>query len=132
MQIIKIRLYLPTDCFKAAQWQRKCRFCFFFLTFSAVTSAPAERKKVLILGAGAAGITAAKTLHDHGIDDFIVLEGQDYIGGRIKQASFAGMKVELGANWIQFANEKDNPLMLLRNKYNLTGHSSNFNDVSIR
>lgn len=103
-----------------------------FLTFSAVTSAPAERKKVLILGAGAAGITAAKTLHDQGIDDFIVLEGQDYIGGRIKQASFAGMKVELGANWIQFANEKDNPLMLLRNKYNLTGHSSNFNDVRIR
>ena len=42
------------------------------------------------------------------------------------------MKVELGANWIQFANEKDNPLMLLRNKYNLTGHSSNFNDVRIR
>ena len=110
----------------------KVSLLFLFITFSAVISAPAERKKVLILGAGAAGITAAKTLHDQGIDDFLVLEGQDYIGGRIKQASFAGMSVELGANWIQFANEKDNPLMLLRNKYNLTGHSSNFNDVRIR
>ena len=57
-------------------------------------AAPQRRKKVLILGAGAAGITAAKTLHDQGVTDFVVLEGQDYIGGRMKQASFAGMKVE--------------------------------------
>ena len=32
------------------------------------------------------------------IEDFLVLEAQDYIGGRIKQVPFAGMKVEEGAN----------------------------------
>ena len=105
-----------------------------FLCSTIVLVAPAhvERQKVLILGAGAAGITAAKTLHDNGITDFIVLEGQDYIGGRIKQVSFADMKVEEGANWIHFSEEEDNPLMPLRNKYNLTGQISNFTNIRIR
>ena len=102
------------------------------LTFNLVSTTPVERKKVLILGAGAAGITAAKTLHDKGISDFLVLEGQDYIGGRMKQSPFADMKVELGANWIQFADEEDNPLIPLRNNHNLTGHLSNFTDVRVR
>ena len=30
--------------------------------------------EVLILGAGMAGITAAKTLYDNGVTDFIILE----------------------------------------------------------
>lgn len=101
-------------------------------TFSLVSTTPVERKKVLILGAGAAGITAAKTLHDKGISDFLVLEGQDYIGGRMKQSPFADMKVELGANWIQFVDEEDNPLIPLRNKHNLKGYLSNFTDVRVR
>ena len=71
---------------------------FLCLSFAIVSAAPSERKKVLILGGGAAGITAAKTLHDEGITDFLVLEGQDYIGGRMKVVPFAGIKVELGAN----------------------------------
>ena len=46
---------------------------FLCLSFAIVSAAPSERKKVLILGAGAAGITAAKTLHDKGVTDFLVL-----------------------------------------------------------
>lgn len=42
-------------------------------------------KKVLILGAGLSGIIAGKTLKDNGVDDFLILEGQNYIGGRIRQ-----------------------------------------------
>ncbi|XP_072044797.1 uncharacterized protein [Amphiura filiformis] len=57
--------------------------------------------KVLILGAGAAGLQAAKYLHDKEMDDFIVIEGADYIGGRVHNVPFAGVKVELGANWAQ-------------------------------
>lgn len=105
---------------------------FLYLTFAMAAAAPQRRKKVLILGAGAAGITAAKTLHDQGVTDFVVLEGQDYIGGRMKQASFAGMKVELGANWIQYADEEDNPLIPLKNKHNMTGHVSNFSNIRMR
>ena len=94
---------------------------------------PAEhgRKKVnvLILGAGAAGISAGKTLYDQGITDHLVLEAQDYIGGRIKQIPFGYTKIEEGANWIHFAKEEDNPLNLLREKYKLKGHMSNYSDL---
>ena len=93
---------------------------------------PPRSTKVLILGAGAAGITAAKTLHDQGITDFLVLEAQDYIGGRIKQVPFAGMKIEEGANWIHYVEEDDNPLTRLKNKYNLKGHLSNYRDFCMR
>lgn len=91
-----------------------------------------ERKKVLILGAGAAGITAAMTLYDQGITDFLVLEAQDYVGGRIKSVPFAGKNIEEGANWIHFVEEKENPLLPLRDKYNLTGHLSNYSDFCMR
>ena len=50
----------------------------------------------------------------------------------MKQASFGAMKVELGANWIQYADKEDNPLMPLKNKHNLTGHRSNFTNVRMR
>ena len=99
---------------------------------SAISPPEHGRKKVLILGAGCAGITAAKTLYDKGIEDFLVLEAQDYIGGRIKQVPFAGMKVEEGANWIQHAEKENNPLIPLREKYNLTGQTSNYSDFCMR
>ena len=54
--------------------------------------------KVLILGGGIAGITAARTLEVNGIDDFIVLEAGKEIGGRIRSNSETG--IELGASWI--------------------------------
>ena len=96
----------------------------FSLWFGA--SAPQGKKKVLILGAGLSGITAAKTLYDQGVTDFLVLEGQSYIGGRITQASFAGVKVEMGANWIHHSDQNDNPLIPLKNKNDLTSTPSNF------
>ena len=51
--------------------------------YSVSTKQP--HRKVLILGAGLSGIVAGNTLKEQGIDDFLVLEGQDHIGGRIKQ-----------------------------------------------
>ncbi len=58
--------------------------------------------EVLILGAGVAGISAAKTLSDGGITNFLILEAQDKIGGRVKNMVLpSGIRLELGANWIQ-------------------------------
>ena len=91
-----------------------------------------ERKKVLILGAGAAGITAAKTLYDKGITDFLVLEAQDYIGGRMKQIPFNGIKVEEGANWMRCIDLDDNPLHHLMKKYDLKGVVSNYFNICFR
>ena len=57
---------------------------------------------ILILGGGIAGISAAKTLSEKGLTDFIILEARDSIGGRMRQENIAaGVKVETGANWIQ-------------------------------
>lgn len=91
-----------------------------------------RRTKVLILGAGVAGLVAAKTLQDNGISDFLILEAQDYIGGRFKQRSFAGVKLEEGANWIHYADDKENPLWELKKKHNLRGIYTNYSDVIIR
>lgn len=91
-----------------------------------------RRTKVLILGAGVAGLVAAKTLQEKGINDFLILEAQDYIGGRFKQRSFAGVKLEEGANWIHCADDKQNPLWELKKKHNLRGIYTNYSDVIIK
>jgi polyamine oxidase len=62
------------------------------LAWCAATALPQERDtptcpktSVLILGAGTAGIAAAKALSDAGVSDFLILEYNDYIGGRVVQ-----------------------------------------------
>ncbi|GKZ72258.1 hypothetical protein AnigIFM50267_008620 [Aspergillus niger] len=59
-----------------------------------------QKTEVVILGAGVAGLTAAKTLADHNVNDFVVLEYQDRVGGRLHNVTFAKHTVEAGANWV--------------------------------
>ncbi|MCE6998116.1 FAD-dependent oxidoreductase [Saccharothrix sp. S26] len=54
---------------------------------------------VIIIGAGFAGITAARTLREQGISS-VVLEARGRIGGRIWTSTLAGQQVELGGQWI--------------------------------
>eukprot|EP00931_Biecheleriopsis_adriatica_P106802 TRINITY_DN81182_c0_g1_i1.p1 TRINITY_DN81182_c0_g1~~TRINITY_DN81182_c0_g1_i1.p1 ORF type:complete len:559 (-),score=81.26 TRINITY_DN81182_c0_g1_i1:59-1735(-) len=68
---------------------------------SPCTSQSNTSARVLILGAGAAGIMAAQTLVDAGMHDFIILESEDVIGGRMKSIEFANKTLQLGANWVQ-------------------------------
>lgn len=93
---------------------------------------PLGKKESFTPGSWGCRNHCAKTLHDKGITDFLVLEGQDYIGGRMKVVPFAGIKVELGANWIYYFDEEENPLVPLRDKHNLTGHLSNYSNVRAR
>lgn len=56
--------------------------------------------KVIVIGAGAAGITAAYLLKRYGID-FQLLEASPNIGGRVKRISgFADFPIDLGAEWL--------------------------------
>lgn len=59
-----------------------------------------SKERVIIIGAGFAGIKAAHTLYEAGVD-FVLVEYSDYIGGRVKNTQFNGRTVEEGANWIQ-------------------------------
>ena len=56
-------------------------------------------EKTLVIGAGMAGIMAARTLHDANYD-VTVLEARDRLGGRTHTDSSLGNTVDLGAAWI--------------------------------
>lgn len=56
--------------------------------------------KILIIGAGMAGLSAANHLIKNGCTDFKILEARNRIGGRIVNVNIGSTKVELGANWI--------------------------------
>lgn len=56
--------------------------------------------KVLIVGAGAAGLAAGYILHRYGVD-FQIIEASSNYGGRVKRTdSFADFPIDLGAEWI--------------------------------
>jgi monoamine oxidase len=59
-----------------------------------------DAKSVIVVGAGFAGLGAARMLADNGIET-IVLEARDRIGGRAWTDSSLGFPVDLGASWIQ-------------------------------
>ena len=97
-------------------------FLFAFLVSCSIIyeiSAVERNATVLILGGGISGIAAAKALSDHGIKDFIILEGTDRIGGRMRKMQFHNTTIELGANWIQ--GVKGNPITHLAVKCGLKG-----------
>ena len=55
---------------------------------------------VIIVGAGASGLSAAKKLEEEGIS-YQILEATDKVGGRIqKNEDFADFPIDLGAEWI--------------------------------
>lgn len=73
-----------------------------------------ESKKVLILGAGISGLSAAATLKAQGFIP-LVLEARDRVGGHTwTSAGWEGVPLDLGASWIHGAD--DNPLTDLAQK----------------
>ena len=59
--------------------------------------------KVIIIGGGLAGLSAAVHLVDHGVSGICVLEAKNNLGGRIKTVALDGSPLELGAQWIHGA-----------------------------
>ncbi len=59
--------------------------------------------KVIIVGAGAAGLAAAKVLEQNNID-YKILEASDRYGGRLKKdTTLADFPIDIGAEWIHSA-----------------------------
>jgi len=59
-----------------------------------------SRRQVIVVGAGVAGLVAARRLADRGLD-VLVLEARDRVGGRLWSYRMAnGEIVELGGEWI--------------------------------
>ncbi|KAG6762368.1 hypothetical protein POTOM_032864 [Populus tomentosa] len=87
-----------------------------------------SRSSVIIIGAGVSGISAGKVLAENGIEDMIILEASDRIGGRIRKENFGGVSAELGAGWIAGVGGKEsNPVWELASQ---SGLRTCFSDYS--
>ncbi|MBK4994863.1 NAD(P)-binding protein [Pseudomonas sp. S37] len=64
----------------------------------------AGAQRVIVIGAGCAGLAAAGRLKAQGVD-CIVLEARGRIGGRTHSVDLNGAKVDEGAAWLQFFDE---------------------------
>jgi hypothetical protein len=63
-----------------------------------------EGLPVVVVGAGMAGLSAARALHDAG-RRVIVLEARARLGGRTHTADLGGAQVDVGAAWIHGLEE---------------------------
>ena len=90
--------------------------------------AEAVRGKVLVIGAGMAGLAAARQLASRGYE-VLVLEGRQRIGGRIWTDRTHGRPVELGASWIE--SRKLNPVAPLARKWKIPFRRTDFEWVAL-
>ncbi len=58
-----------------------------------------DERDVVVVGAGLAGLTAARELHDAG-HDVVVWEARDRVGGRTWTSELDGAAIDLGAQWL--------------------------------
>jgi monoamine oxidase len=79
-----------------------------------MTNPSSTSADVLVLGAGIAGLAAARTLTDKGLS-VIVLEARNRIGGRMWTDSSLGTPLDLGASWIH--GVKGNPITKLAKQF---------------
>lgn len=88
----------------------------------------AYTEAIAIIGAGAAGITAAQDLRARGFQNITILEARDRIGGRVHTVRASdGTPYELGAGWVH--GQTDNSIYSLMKELNfpllLSGDNSN-------
>lgn len=62
--------------------------------------------EVAIVGGGAAGVAAARRLHEAGIDCLLV-EARDRLGGRAWTVTQAGHAIDLGCGWLHSADQNE-------------------------
>jgi spermine oxidase len=58
-----------------------------------------QSARVVVIGAGISGISAASKLIENGFKNVTVLEAENRIGGRVSTVPFASNVVDLGAQW---------------------------------
>lgn len=92
----------------------------------AVTPGSARaNRSVVIVGAGVAGLAAARELRASGFDDVVILEARDRIGGRTWTDTIGdGLPIDLGASWIQGID--GNPISAIARENNIATHRTDW------
>ena len=87
-----------------------------------------QKRRVVVIGAGIAGIAAARTVHSDGRFNVNILEASNRIGGRICSRVIDGVAVGLGATYIH--GTIDNVIYGLCKQYGLVPGISDTDDKS--
>ena len=87
-----------------------------------------QKRRVVVIGAGIAGIAAARTVHSDGRFNVNILEASNRIGGRICSRVIDGVAVGLGATYIH--GTIDNVIYDLCKQYGLVPGISDTDDKS--
>lgn len=109
---------------------------------STSNKANSSKANILVIGAGIAGLAAARELQNNGFK-VTILEGRDRIGGRIYTDRSLGYAIDLGASWIHGIQNnpigklaKDSNIKILRTDYDngelysINGRPVNENQLS--
>ncbi len=93
------------------------------------TRAPEVADRVIVIGAGVAGLTIANALTTAGVDT-AVLEGRNRLGGRVYSPEVGGVPVDVGGMWI--SGPEGNPATCILNQEGLGWTPSEQIDVTTR
>ena len=89
----------------------------------------ATGKKVVVIGAGMAGLGAARVLEAEGCRA-VVVEARERIGGRVHSVERFGTTIDLGASWIH--DSRGNPLTEIARKAGLATVPTDYERVALR
>ncbi len=84
-------------------------------------------RKIIIVGAGLAGLSAGRALEDAG-RPFVILEARKRIGGRTVTRELSGGKIDHGAAWIH--GNEGNPIAAACDAYGIRYDPHNTHDVA--
>ena len=101
-------------------------FGFLNLSPAFARAKPVEGVKVIVVGAGMSGLSAARSARELGAN-VSVLEARDRVGGRIWTDRSLGIPVDLGASWIH--GPMLNPITRLADKVQADRHRTDFEDA---